>query len=53
MFTYALYDICSWYGNNCICEDHCSTDACYQEDVNALIAYGFDSVKLVGCGKQV
>lgn len=42
-----------WYGNNCICEDHCDSDACYQEDVNALIAYGFDSVKLDGCGAQV
>jgi alpha-galactosidase len=41
-----------WYGNNCICEDHCSTDACYQEDVNALVSLGFDSVKLDGCGQQ-
>ena len=43
----------SWYGNNCICRDHCDSDACYQEDVNALIEYGFDSVKLDGCGAQV
>ena len=42
-----------WYGNNCICEDHCSTDDCYQQDVNALVGLGFDSVKLDGCGKQL
>lgn len=42
-----------WYGNNCICQDHCATDECYQEDVNALVSYGFDSVKLDGCGAQL
>ena len=42
-----------WYGNNCICRDHCDTDECYQADVDALIGYGFDSVKLDGCGKQL
>ena len=42
-----------WYGNNCICEDHCTTDECYQQDVNALVGYGFDSVKLDGCGKEL
>jgi len=42
-----------WYGNNCICSDHCTDDACYVGDVNALVSYGFDSVKLDGCGKQL
>ena len=42
-----------WYANNCICEDHCATDECYQNDVDALIEYGFDSVKLDGCGKEL
>jgi len=41
-----------WYGNNCICSDHCSTTDCYQGDVTALIAFGFDAVKLDGCGAQ-
>jgi hypothetical protein len=42
-----------WYGNNCICADHCISDACYENDVKAIVDYGFDSVKLDGCGKQV
>lgn len=42
-----------WYGNNCICEDHCTSDDCYQKDVDALVSLGFDSVKLDGCGKQL
>jgi len=41
-----------WYGNNCIHSDHCSDESCYQGDVDALISYGFDSVKLDGCGAQ-
>ena len=49
-----------WYLNNCICEDHCGdgkdrkeTDTkCYNGDAAALIEFGFDSVKLDGCGKQ-
>jgi hypothetical protein len=42
-----------WYGNNCICQDHCTSPACYQGDVNAMIEYGFDSIKLDGCGKEL
>lgn len=46
-----------WYGNNCICSDHCKfgSEQCEQqvaEDVNALIHYGFDSWKLDGCGGE-
>jgi len=50
-----------WYGNNCICADSCgdaddhkeeSGVACYEGDVNALYQFGFDAVKLDGCGAQ-
>ena len=49
-----------WYLNNCICSDHCGNKKdhgetepkCYQGDVAALIEFGFDSVKLDGCGAQ-
>ena len=41
-----------WYGNNCICSDHCALESCYKGDVDALIAYGYDAVKLDGCGAQ-
>jgi alpha-galactosidase len=52
-YAHSLSLTAGWYGNNCICEDHCKSDECYQEDVNALVAFGFDSVKLDGCGKEV
>lgn len=42
-----------WYGNNCICKDHCMTDSCYENDVKALVDFGFDGVKLDNCGKQL
>jgi hypothetical protein len=42
-----------WYGNNCICKDHCSDESCYAGDVAALIAFGFDAVKLDGCGAEM
>jgi hypothetical protein len=46
--------------NNCICSDHCgdkkdhseSQPKCYEGDVAALVEFGFDSVKLDGCGAQ-
>eukprot|EP00472_Partenskyella_glossopodia_P011102 CAMPEP_0197516196 /NCGR_PEP_ID=MMETSP1318-20131121/1045_1 /TAXON_ID=552666 /ORGANISM="Partenskyella glossopodia, Strain RCC365" /LENGTH=414 /DNA_ID=CAMNT_0043064729 /DNA_START=57 /DNA_END=1301 /DNA_ORIENTATION=+ len=49
-----------WYLNNCACKDHCGnnkddgeTDTkCYVGDVGALYEFGFDSVKLDGCGFQ-
>ena len=49
-----------WYLNNCICSDHCgdrkdqseTNPKCYNGDVAALIEFGFDSVKLDGCGAQ-
>ena len=53
-----------WYLNNCICSDHCGSKKwspdkpdektkCYAGDAAALLAYGFDSVKLDGCGAQL
>jgi len=53
-----------WYLNNCICADHCGSkhwspeepDAktkCYAGDAAALLEFGFDSVKLDGCGAQL
>lgn len=45
-----------WYGNNCICSDHCSSkEQCDQQikaDVDALREYDFDSWKLDGCGAE-
>ena len=35
-----------WYGNNCDCHDHCSSIECFAGDVNATLAFGFDSIKL-------
>jgi alpha-galactosidase len=51
-FGHALGLHVGWYGNNCICKDHCATEACYAGDVNALIALGFDALKLDLCGAQ-
>jgi hypothetical protein len=39
-------------GNNCDCADHCTDLKCFLGDVNAVISWGFDSLKLDGCGKQ-
>jgi alpha-galactosidase len=45
-----------WYGNNCICSDHCASkaecDAQIQGDVDAFVKYNFDSWKLDGCGGE-
>ena len=52
-YAHSLGLTAGWYHNNCICKDHCASDDCYQNDVNAIVGYGFDSVKLDGCGKQL
>ena len=45
-----------WYGNNCICSDHCrNATECEMQikgDVAALVKYNFDSWKLDGCGGE-
>jgi hypothetical protein len=51
-YAHSLGLTSGWYGNNCICSDHCSSPECYQGDVDAAIDYGFDSIKLDGCGAQ-
>ena len=54
-----------WYGNNCGCSEHQSvrswgpppggtgTDGVhhYQGDIQATIDFGFDGIKLDGCGE--
>ncbi|CAE7527082.1 melA, partial [Symbiodinium pilosum] len=43
-----------WYGNVCgLCKESQVTDAMYAGDVAALTAFGFDAVKLDGCGKEL
>ena len=40
-----------WYGNNCHCADRtCCEEKCFKGDVQATIDYGFESIKLDGCG---
>jgi len=42
-----------WYGNNCICaEGKEESDLLYEGDVKALVGFGYDAVKLDGCGKE-
>lgn len=47
-YAHSLGLTAGWYGNNCICSDHCDTPECYAADVAATVAYGFDSTKLDG-----
>jgi len=52
--AHALGLTAGWYGNNCICaEKRNATDAMYVADVTSLIQFGFDAVKLDGCGTQM
>lgn len=45
-----------WYANNCACSDHCrSKEECdkqIRQDVQALFDYGFDGLKVDGCGNE-
>jgi len=41
-----------WYHNNCICADHVTDEKYYEADAKAIADFGFDAVKLDGCGKQ-
>lgn len=42
-----------WYGNNCACHETRTAELkFYEGDVKATVAYGFDSIKLDGCGAQ-
>jgi len=51
-YAHRLKLTAGWYHNNCICSDHCATDECYAKDAQAIVDFGFDSVKLDGCGAQ-
>eukprot|EP00933_Yihiella_yeosuensis_P005239 TRINITY_DN109718_c0_g1_i1.p1 TRINITY_DN109718_c0_g1~~TRINITY_DN109718_c0_g1_i1.p1 ORF type:complete len:443 (+),score=87.47 TRINITY_DN109718_c0_g1_i1:73-1401(+) len=43
-----------WYGNNCICTEKKQVPReGYEGDVKALVDFGFDGVKLDGCGTQL
>jgi alpha-galactosidase len=43
-----------WYGNNCICADHDTSDRkFYEGDAKKLREFGFDGYKLDGCGAQL
>ncbi len=37
---------------SCHCKDHCNDTMCFAGDVDATFAYGFDSIKLDGCGQE-
>jgi hypothetical protein len=62
-YAHSLGLTAGWYGNNCICDDHCGDgtvheettgEACYAGDVSALVGqFNFDGVKLDGCGAQM
>ena len=41
-----------FYSNNCRCKDHCGSGNCFIADVQATVAWGFDSIKLDGCGAE-
>lgn len=41
-----------WYGNNCECPEKNATVGMYQQDVAALTQFGFDGIKLDGCGAE-
>lgn len=52
-YAHSLGLTAGWYGNNCICSDHKSSDRKYYEgDVKAFRKFGFDAWKLDGCGVQ-
>ena len=50
--AHALGLTAGFYSNNCACSDHCTDLKCFLGDVNAIVGWGFDSLKLDGCGKQ-
>eukprot|EP00041_Stephanoeca_diplocostata_P006061 m.74141 g.74141 ORF g.74141 m.74141 type:complete len:451 (+) comp16151_c0_seq1:146-1498(+) len=42
-----------WYGNNCHCRDTvCNELKCFEGDVQATLDFGFESIKLDGCGVE-
>mmetsp|Transcript_9845 Transcript_9845/g.20892 ORF Transcript_9845/g.20892 Transcript_9845/m.20892 type:complete len:476 (-) Transcript_9845:1269-2696(-) len=55
-YAHSLNLTAGFYGNNCICSDHCRNDTeCdlhIQGDTKALVGFDFDSWKLDGCGGE-
>ena len=51
-YAHSLNLTAGFYSNNCACSDHCTDVACFAADVNAILSWGFDAVKLDGCGKE-
>lgn len=55
-YAHILNLTCGWYANNCACSDHChNVSECHlqiQSDVKALLQYGYDSLKIDGCGNE-
>lgn len=51
-FAHNLNLTAGFYSNNCICHDHCSDPICFAGDVDQILDWGFDSVKLDGCGQE-
>ena len=51
-FAHGLNLTAGFYSNNCACADHCSDPICFAGDVDQILDWGFDSVKLDGCGKE-
>ena len=52
--AHALGLTAGWYGNNCICHEKgllFLDDVVYKGDVRATVKYGFDGIKLDGCGE--
>jgi alpha-galactosidase len=51
-FAHNLNLTSGFYSNNCICHDHCNDTICFAGDVDQVLDWGFDSIKLDGCGKE-
>lgn len=55
-FAHSLNLTAGWYANNCACNDQCrNITECklqIQGDVQALVAYNFDGIKIDGCGNE-
>ena len=51
--AHALNLTMGWYGNLCGgCQEKNATPAMYAGDVTALVDYGYDGIKLDGCGAE-
>lgn len=44
--------VMGWYENGCACGEHKEVEMNYEGDIKNLFSFGFDGVKLDGCGAQ-